>query len=298
MNDNKKFGYVSITGVTNVGKTTLLNQIIKNKVGITSPKPQTTRNRITGIKTYENCQIVFIDHPGYHIPKFALNKLMQKKALMGFKDVDLILMVMDSSKKIKELDMEMIHNLKNIRTKKFIVLNKIDLVKKEQLLPRIKEISEIIPETEIFPISALKGTNVEILEKKIIEAIPEGEFLFERDQWTTQDEKFYISEIIREKAINSTDEEVPHSIAVEIEKIEEEEDRNLMKIYGYIWVEKDSQKPILIGKGGKKIKEIGQKAREELEQLLGCKIYLELYVKVKEKWRDNMNFIKQFEDKF
>lgn len=296
MSTPRKFGYVSIIGVTNVGKTTLLNQLVKSKVGITSPKPQTTRNRITGIKTYENCQIVFIDHPGYHIPKFALNKWMQKKALMGFKDVDLILLVLDSSKKLKDLDREMLNNLKKTEVKKFILLNKIDLVKKEELLPKIKEISEQAPGIEIFPISALKGTNLEILEKRIIEEMPEGEFLFEKDQWTTQDEKFYISEIIREKAINLTEEEVPHSIAVEIEKIEEEENKNLMKIFGYIWVEKDSQKPILIGKGGRKIKEIGQKAREELEQILGCKIYLELYVKVKEKWRENMNLIKQFEE--
>lgn len=298
MNNKNKFGYVSISGVTNVGKTTLLNQLVKSKVGITSPKPQTTRNRIAGIKTYENCQVVYIDHPGYHIPKFALNKLMQKKALMAFKDVDLILLILDSSKKLMELDREMLENLKKTKIKKFVVLNKIDLVKKEEILPKIKEISEILPDVEIFPISALKGTNLETLEKRIIEEMPEGEFLFEKNQWTTQDEKFYISEIIREKAINATEEEVPHSIAVEIEKIEEENSRNLLKIFGYIWVEKNSQKPILIGKGGRKIKEIGQKAREELEQILGCKIYLELYVKVKEKWRDNMNLIKQFDENF
>lgn len=298
MENKKRFGYVSIIGVTNVGKTTLLNQLVKNKVGIISPKPQTTRNRIAGIKTYEDTQIVFIDHPGYHIPKFGLNKEMQKKALKGFKEVDLVILVLDCTKKIGPLDLEMLNNLKNLKTKKFIVLNKIDLIKKEEILPLIKEISEIIKETEIFPISALKGTNLDKLEEEIKKSIPLGEFMFDENQWTTQSEKFYISEIIREKILNLTKEEVPHCIAVEIEKIEEIKERNLMRIFGFIWVEKDSQKPIIIGKNGSMIKEIGKRAREELELLFGCKIYLEIYVKVKEKWRENLNLIKQISEDF
>lgn len=296
MKNEKKFGYVSIIGVTNVGKTTLLNQLIKNKVGITSKKPQTTRNRITGILTKDNCQIVFIDHPGYHIPKFELNKEMQKKAMQGFKDVDLIIMVLDCKKRIGALDKEILENLKKLKTKKIIVLNKIDLIKKEELLPLIKELSEILKNVEIFPISALKGTNLNLLEETIIKEMPEGEFLFEKNQWTTQSEKFYISEIIREKIINLTKEEVPHSVAVNIEKIEEDESKNLLKVYGSIWVEKESQKPIIIGKGGNMIKEIGKRARIELENLLGCKIYLEIYVKVKEKWREDINLIKQIDE--
>ncbi len=298
MENKKKFGYVSIIGVTNVGKTTLLNQLVKSKVGIISPKPQTTRNRIAGIKTYEDAQIVFIDHPGYHIPKFNLNKEMQKKALKGFKEVDLVILVLDCTKKIGPLDMEMLNNLKNLKTKKFILLNKIDLIKKEEILPLIKEISEILKETEIFPISALKGTNLDKLEEEIKKSMPLGEFMFDENKWTTQSEKFYISEIIREKILNLTKDEVPHSIAVEIEKIEEIKERNLMKIFGFIWVEKDSQKPIIIGKNGSMIKEIGKRAREELELLFGCKIYLEIYVKVKEKWRENLNLIKQISEDF
>lgn len=298
MENEKKFGYVSILGVTNVGKTTLLNKLVQNKVGITSPKPQTTRNRIMGIRTYKNCQIVYIDHPGYHIPKFELNKVMQKKAMEGFKNVDLILLVLDSTKKIGTLDREILGNLKKAKTKKFILLNKIDLMKKEELLPLIKEISDIIKDAEIFPISALKNTNLDILEESIIKTIPEGEFLFEEDQWTTQTERFYISEIIREKIINLTKEEVPHSIAVEIEKIEEIEEKNLMRIFGSIWVEKDSQKPIIIGNGGRMVKEIGKKSREELEEILGCRIYLELFIKLKEKWREDINLIRQFDEDF
>lgn len=296
MENRKKFGYVSIVGVTNVGKTTLLNQLIKNKAGITSDKPQTTRNRITGIMTKNNCQIVFIDHPGYHIPKFELNKLMQKKAMQGFKDIDLIMMVLDCKKRIGALDREILENLKKLKTKKIIVLNKIDLIKKEEVLPQIKEISEILKDVEIFPISALRGTNIDLIEETIIKEMPEGEFLFEKDQWTTQSEKFYISEIIREKIINLTQEEVPHSVAVYIEKIEEIESKNLLKIYCSIWVEKESQKPIIIGKGGRMIKEIGKGARTELENLLGCKIYLEIYVKVKEKWREDIKLIKQIDE--
>lgn len=296
MENKKKFGYVSIIGVTNVGKTTLLNQLIKNKVGITSEKPQTTRNRISGIMTKDNCQIVFIDHPGYHIPKFELNKEMQKKAMQGFKNVDLIIMVLDCKKRIKTLDREMLENLKKLKTKKIIVLNKIDLIKKEELLPLIKEVSEILKNVEIFPTSALRRTNLNLLEETIIKEMPEGEFLFEKDQWTTQSEKFYISEIIREKIINLTKEEVPHSVAVNIEKIKENESKNLLKIYGSIWVEKESQKPIIIGKGGKMIKEIGKRARGELENFFGCKIYLEIYVKVKEKWREDINLIKQIDE--
>lgn len=296
MGNQNKFGYASIIGVTNVGKTTLLNQLIKCKVGITSEKPQTTRARITGIMTKDNCQIVFVDHPGYHIPKFELNKEMQKKAMQGFKNVDLIIMVLDCKKGIRTLDREMLENLKNLKTKKIILLNKIDLIKKEELLPLIKEVSEILKNVEIFPISALKGTNLNLLEDTIIKEMPEGEFLFEKDQWTTQSEKFYISEIIREKIINLTKEEVPHSVAVNIEKIEENESKNLLKIYGSIWVEKESQKPIIIGKGGKMIREIGKRARAELENLLGCKIYLEIYVKVKEKWREDINLIKQMDE--
>lgn len=296
MKNKKKFGYVSIIGVTNVGKTTLLNQLTKNKVGITSEKPQTTRNRITGILTKDNCQIVFIDHPGYHIPKFELNKEMQKKAMQGFKNMDLIIMVLDCKKRIGALDKEIFENLKKLKTKKIIVLNKIDLIKKEELLPKIKELSEILKNVEIFPISALKGTNLNLLEETIIKEMPEGEFLYEKNQWTTQSEKFYISEIIREKIINLTKEEVPYSVAVNIEKIEEDENKNLLKVYGSIWVEKESQKPIIIGKGGNMIKEIGKRARIELENLLGCKIYLEIYVKIKEKWREDINLIKQIDE--
>jgi GTP-binding protein Era len=298
MENKRKFGYVSIIGTTNVGKTTLLNQLVKSKVGITSPKPQTTRNRIAGIRTYDNAQVVFIDHPGYHIPKFELNKQMQKKAMKGLKDVDLIILVLDCTKKIGPLDKEVLNNLKDLNIKKFVVLNKIDLIKKEEILPLIEEVSFLLNDAEIYPISALKGTNIEELEKGILENLPEGEFLFDKEKWTTQSEKFYISEIIREKIINLVEEEVPHCIAVEIEKIEEDSEKNLMKIFGFIWVEKFTQKPIIIGKGGRMIKEIGKKAREELEFIFGCKIYLELYVKVKEKWRENLNLIKQLEEDF
>lgn len=295
--DTKKFGFVSLVGVPNAGKTTLMNQLVQFKVGITSPKPQTTRNKIYGIKTGENYQIVYIDHPGYHIPKSLLNKAMQKIALTGLKDVDLILHVIDSSKKLADLDLEIIEILKKVEIKKFIVLNKIDLIKKNEVLPLIDDISKRISDVQIFPVSALKGENLKELEEEIIKNLPEGEFLYEEDKWTTQRIEFYISEIIREKIINLTKDEIPHCIAVEIEKIEELKEKNLIRIFSSIWVEKESQKPIIIGRGGNMIKEIGKRAREELEAFFGAKVYLELFVKVKKNWRQDPNSVYQVIEK-
>ncbi len=295
MREDKKFGFVNIIGVANVGKTTLLNNLVQFKVGITSPKPQTTRNRIIGIKTTEKAQIAYIDHPGYHIPKFALNKVMQKNALLGLKEADLILLLLDSTKKIGIMDLELIGSLKKSKIKNYILLNKIDLIKKEEVLTLIGEVSKLVKNSEIFPISALKGTNLKELEEEIIKNLPSAPFLFKEDQWTTQSERFYISEIIREKIINLTEKEVPYSVAVLTEKMEEEED--LLKIFCTILVEKESQKPILIGKNGKMLKEIGMGARKELEDFFGTKVYLELYVKVKERWRENLSIINEIIEK-
>ncbi len=281
-----KSGYVSIIGRPNVGKSTLLNSLLGEKVAIVTPKPQTTRNRIRGIKNLPNAQIVFIDTPGIHRPRERLGEFMVKEATLALKDIDLAIVMVEP--RLPELaDERLIDVVKTSRNKfqfpVILVINKIDTVKKAELLPIIDEYSKLMDFSEIIPISALKGDGLDILLQKVVEYLPEGPKYYPDDIVTDQLERFMVSEIIREKIMNLTEDEIPYSVAVEVTQWEEKE--GIIIISANIYVEKDTQKGIIIGKKGAKLKSIGTEARKEIEGLLGTKVYLELWVKVKEAWR-------------
>ncbi|MGB9715049.1 MAG: GTPase Era [Thermodesulfovibrionales bacterium] len=293
MNKEKNFrsGFVSIIGRPNVGKSTLLNSILGEKVSIVTPKPQTTRNRIIGIKTLPDAQIIFIDTPGIHKPRHKLGNTMVKTALEAFKEVDIILFITEPQEPERG-DQFIIKLLKEINSPVFLLINKIDTVKKPELLPLINKINELFPFKEIIPISALKQDGIDILLKKIYDYLPEGPKYYPDDIVTDQLERFMVSEIIREKATEMTEEEVPHSIAVEVTEWKEREN-GIIFIRANIYVERDSQKGIIIGKGGRMLKAIGTAARVDIEKLLNTKVFLELWVKVKKDWRDNLKTLEE-----
>jgi len=284
-------GFVSIIGRPNVGKSTLLNSILGEKVSIVTPKPQTTRNRIRGIKTLPAEQIIFIDTPGIHKPRHKLGDTMVKTALEAFKEVDIILFMVEPHDPGKG-DKFIIKLLEEAQTPVFLLINKIDTVKKIDLLPLIDRLKEFYPFKEIIPISALKQDGIEILLKKIYDYLPPGPKYYSDDIITDQLERFMVSEIIREKATEMTEEEIPHSIAVEVIEWKERES-GLILIMSNIYVERDSQKGIIIGKGGRMLKAIGTAARADIEKLLNTKVFLELWVKVKKDWRDNRKTLEE-----
>ena len=284
-------GFVSIIGRPNVGKSTLLNSILGEKVSIVTPKPQTTRNRIIGIKTLPAEQIIFIDTPGIHKPRHKLGDTMVKTALEAFKEVDIILFMLEPHDPGKG-DKFIIKLLEEAQTPVFLLINKIDTVKKIDLLPLIDRLKEFYPFKEIIPISALKQDGIEILLKKIYDYLPPGPKYYSDDIITDQLERFMVCEIIREKATEMTEEEIPHSIAVEIIEWKERES-GIILIMSNIYVERDSQKGIIIGKGGRMLKAIGTAARADIEKLLNTKVFLELWVKVKKDWRDNRKTLEE-----
>jgi len=284
-------GYVSITGRPNVGKSTLLNTILGEKVAIVTSKPQTTRNRIIGVKTLPDAQIVFIDTPGIHKPKHKLGKLMVREAKKSVKEVDIILFMVEPENPGIG-DKFIIEMLKGLSKAVFLLINKVDAVKKPQVLPVIDTCSKLYPFKEVIPISALTGDGIEILLKTIVEYLPEGPKYYPDDIVTDQLEEFMVSEIIREKVMEQTEEEVPYSVAVEVIKWSERED-GVVFIYANIYVERDGQKGIIIGKDGSRLKAIGSSARLEIEKLLGTKVFLELWVKVKKDWRSNERILKE-----
>jgi len=284
-------GFVSIIGRPNVGKSTLLNSILGEKVSIVTPKPQTTRNRIRGIKTLPAEQIIFIDTPGIHKPRHKLGDTMVKTALEAFKEVDIILFMLEPHDPGKG-DKFIIKLLEEAQTPVFLLINKIDTVKKIDLLPLIDRLKEFYPFKEIIPISALKQDGIEILLKKIYDYLPPGPKYYSDDIITDQLERFMVCEIIREKATEMTEEEIPHSIAVEIIEWKERES-GIILIMSNIYVERDSQKGIIIGKGGRMLKAIGTAARADIEKLLNTKVFLELWVKVKKDWRDNRKTLEE-----
>ena len=284
-------GFVSIIGRPNVGKSTLLNSILGEKVSIVTPKPQTTRNRIIGIKTLPAEQIIFIDTPGIHKPRHKLGDTMVKTALKAFKEVDIILFMLEPHDTEKG-DKFIIKLLEEAQTPVFLLINKIDTVKKLELLPLIDRLKEFYPFKEIIPISALKQDGIEILLKKIYDYLPPGPKYYSDDIITDQLERFMVSEIIREKATEMTEEEIPYSIAVEVIEWKERES-GLILIMSNIYVERDSQKGIIIGKGGRMLKAIGTAARADIEKLLNTKVFLELWVKVKKDWRDNRKTLEE-----
>src|SRR3989344_3286403 len=292
MTSSTHAGFISIIGQPNVGKSTLLNALLGRKVSITSRKPQTTRHRLLGIKTVESTQMIFVDTPGFQLGfKRALNRVMNKNVKIALKDVDAILFVIEALYWNKR-DEAVLKLLRNTQAPVILVVNKIDKIKlRETLLPFIQSLQEKFSFKAIIPISAKNHTQLEVLEKMLLTLMPEGPFLYEPHQMTDRDERFLASEIIREKVMRQTGEEVPYSTNIMIEQFEQ--DGSLLRISAVIWVEKDGQKAILIGEKGEKLKRIGTDARKELEKLLGQKIFLQLWVKVKSGWSDNPSLISQ-----
>lgn len=283
-------GYVAIVGRPNVGKSTLLNNILGQKVSIVTSRPQTTRKRITGIKTLEDCQIIFIDTPGIHKPLHKLGEFMVQEAIEALKDVDLILFMVEP-KEPGGGERFILDLIKKTDKRCILIINKVDLIKKAELLPLIENYSRLHGFDAIIPISAIKREDALIVLKEIAKRLPEGPKYYPDDVITDQYQRFVASEIIREKIMERTEEEVPHSVAVEITKWQEEENR--IFISANIFVEREGQKGIIIGKGGKRLKEIGRDARLEIESLTEKRVFLELWVKVKEKWRSNERLLKE-----
>ncbi|MBA2869853.1 GTP-binding protein Era [Anoxybacillus calidus] len=289
-----KSGFVSIIGRPNVGKSTFLNRVIGQKIAIMSDKPQTTRNKIQGVYTTDDAQVIFIDTPGIHKPKHKLGDFMMKVAENALKEVDLILFMINAEEGFGRGDAFIIERLKKINTPVFLVINKIDQVHPDDLLPLIEQYKSLYEFAEIVPISALQGNNVETLIEQIKKYLPEGPQYYPADQVTDHPERFIIAELIREKALHLTREEVPHSIAVVIDAIERRQDSSTVYVSATIIVERDSQKGIIIGKQGRMLKEIGQRARVDIEALLGSKVFLELWVKVQKDWRNRISQLRDF----
>ena len=289
-----KSGFVSIVGRPNVGKSTLMNNVVGEKIAIMSDKPQTTRNTIQAVYTDEECQIVFLDTPGIHKPKNKLGEFMVKSATDAFKNVDLVLFVVDDSKKIGPGDRKIIEDLRGIKTPVILVLNKIDKLEDSELFELMQLYSNEDLFKAIVPISALKGRNVNELLKVIGNYLQEGPKYFPDYMITDQPERVLVSELIREKVLHYLNDEVPHGVAVEVERMKSRQDKDIVDISAVIYCERDSHKGIIIGKNGRKLKGIGKSAREDMELLLGSKINLQLWVKVKENWRNLQNYITDF----
>ena len=289
-----KSGFVTIVGRPNVGKSTLMNNVVGEKIAIMSDKPQTTRNTIQAVYTDEECQIVFLDTPGIHKPKNKLGEFMVKSATDAFKNVDLVLFVVDDSKKIGPGDRKIIEDLRGIKTPVILVLNKIDKLEESELFELMQLYSNEDLFKAIVPISALKGRNVNELLKVIGNYLQEGPKYFPDYMITDQPERVLVSELIREKVLHYLNDEVPHGVAVEVERMKSRQDKDIVDISAVIYCERDSHKGIIIGKNGRKLKGIGKSAREDMELLLGSKINLQLWVKVKENWRNLQNYISDF----
>ena len=289
-----KSGFVSIVGRPNVGKSTLMNNVVGEKIAIMSDKPQTTRNTIQAVYTDEDCQIVFLDTPGIHKPKNKLGEFMVKSATDAFKNVDLVLFVVDDSQKNGPGDRKIIEDYTGIKTPVILVLNKIDKLEEAELFELMHLYSKEEVFKEIVPISALKGRNVNELLKVIGKYLEEGPKYFPDYMITDQPERVLVSELIREKVLHYLNDEVPHGVAVEVERMKSRNDKDIVDISAVIYCERDSHKGIIIGKNGRKLKGIGKSAREDMELLLGSKINLQLWVKVKENWRNLQNYISDF----
>lgn len=279
-----KSGFISILGRPNVGKSTLFNHLIGDKIAIVTEKPQTTRNRILGIKNLEGGQLIFLDTPGIHHGRSELNQRMVRTAVAAGREADILLFLTEANSPQVEEDQEMLESLRGTKGAPFLVINKIDLVKKEDLLPLMDRYQKIYPFKKIFPVSAITGEGTESLIDEILKNLPESPPYFPEDLITDQSERFLVSEIIREKVIHQSYQEIPYSTAVTIEEFKEFPEKNLVVIRGTLHVERDSQKKIIIGKGGMKLKRIGESARKEIEAFLATKVFLELWVNVEKNW--------------
>ncbi len=292
-NNEHKSGFISIIGRPNVGKSTFLNRVIGQKIAIMSDKPQTTRNKVQGVLTTDDSQLIFIDTPGIHKPKHRLGDFMMKVAQNTLKEVDLILFMVNAEEGFGRGEEFILEKFENIKTPIFLVVNKIDTIHPDKLFSVIDSYKEKYPFKEIIPISALEGNNVETLLTQIKKYMPEGPQFYPADQVTDHPERFIVSELIREKALHLTREEIPHSLAVVIEKMERKQNE-VVHVMATIVVERDSQKGIIIGKQGGMLKEIGKRARTDIENLLGNKVFLELWVKVQKDWRNKMTQLRDF----
>ena len=281
----RRAGFVAIVGWPNAGKSTLLNRFVGQKVAIVTSKPQTTRNRIQGIVTQPQGQVVFIDTPGVHEADSVLNRQMMREVAAALEGIDVLLLMVDAIRTLPHEDALLLEKAKRFEGKTILALNKIDRIPKPKLLPLMDAFAKAFPFAALVPISALRGDGCEELLEEVFKNLPEGEPFFPEDQITDQPERFLAGEIIREKAIDLTYHEVPHALAVIVDKYEETP--SILRIHATLHVERDSQKKILIGHKGDMLKRIGTQARKELESLLGTKIYLRLFVKVIPHWREN-----------
>ena len=287
-----KVGFVSIVGRPNAGKSTLINSIIGSKVAIVSDKAHTTRNNIQGIYNDDDSQIIFIDTPGIHKPMHKLGKYMNSQSYYSIEDTNVILFMVDATEKIGKGDKFILEKLKEVDSNVFLVLNKVDRIKKENLFPMIEEYNKLFDFKEIIPISALKKDNIDDLIKTIKKYLDEGERYYSEDYYTDKSINFMVSEIVREKVLNLTHEEVPHAVTCVLEKYEEE--KNSIHINVLIIVEREGIKRILVGHSGSMIKEIGIEARKDIEELVGKKVYLELFVKTVNNWREKDKYLTEF----
>ncbi|WP_031545082.1 GTPase Era [Salinicoccus luteus] len=286
-----KSGFISIIGRPNVGKSTFMNKVLGQKVAIMSDKPQTTRNKIQGVHTTEASQMIFIDTPGIHKPKHQLGEHMMKVARNTLRETEAILFLVNVAEEIGRGDEYIIDMLKNTETPIILVMNKIDLVHPDKLIEQIEVYKDKLPFAEVVPISALQGNNVDRLLEVIEGYLPEGPMYYPEDRITDHPEHFIVGELIREKALHLTSQEIPHAIGVEVERMKAD-DRGTINVAAVIYVERDSQKGMVIGKNGKMLKEIGKLARTDIENLLGSRVYLELWVKVQKDWRNKSQFIR------
>jgi GTP-binding protein Era len=282
-----KSGFISIIGRPNVGKSTLLNLLLGEKIAIVSNKPQTTRNRILGIKNHPAGQIIFLDTPGIHRAQSRLNRSMVKVALATYSEVDGVCFMIEADRSDNDENDFILETLTKVEKPVLLVINKIDLVPKGDLLPIMERYSRLRSFEQIIPISALLGDGVETFVDELLKILPEGPRLFPEDMITDLPERFLVAELIREKVFQLTQEEIPYATAVVVEDFKEREEKNLIVIRATIQVERESQKGILIGKRGRMLKEIGRLAREEIEALLGARVFLELWVKEEKSWRED-----------
>ncbi|HEY5675070.1 MAG TPA: GTPase Era [Malonomonas sp.] len=291
--ENFKSGFVAIVGRPNVGKSTLLNRILGQKIAITSNKPQTTRNRILGIHNFTGGQALFVDTPGIHKPKGKLNRYMVDQAIKACGDVDLVLFLVEANDSLGGGDEYILQLLERANTPVFLIINKIDLVAPPSLLQLIDAYSKRFEFKEIIPISAEKGDGVKQLLTAIEPYLPEGPQFYPDDMLTDQPERFIVAEMIREKVMRRTTEEIPYGVAVKVETFEEKPEKNLVVIQATIHVERDSHKKIIVGKGGQMIRTLGQDARYEIERMLGTKVFLELFVRVDKDWSQSERMLRE-----
>ncbi|MGA1874927.1 MAG: GTPase Era [bacterium] len=298
MNSSKpyptKSGYISIIGCPNVGKSTLLNVLVGERLAIVTHKPQTTRDKILGIRTENHAQMIFLDTPGIHVFKTKLSRKMTRRALDTIRESDVVLFVIDASNPFQSDEEEYIYPLlRKITCPVILIINKVDLISKQDLLPLMEKYHTLLNPAEIFPVSALHGENMDDLIPRIIQYLPQGPFYYSEDTLTDKPVRFIIAEIIREKIICLTQQEIPFSTAVMIESFQEDPSRGLTKISATILVMRDSQKGIIIGKQGSMLKNIGQQARQDIEKYLNTRVFLQLWVKVSKDWPDNEKVLRE-----